>query len=82
MASSITSVRGGTQLQRVLASKAALRSFSRTWLNELIDRKMRATMLSPGQVWTPIQERMFAPFEPDTKLQFDALIPRGAMACP
>ena len=36
-------------------------------------------MLSPGQVATPIQEQLF---DPETKHQFEALIPRGEMGRP
>ena len=35
------------------ASKAALRSFARTWTNELKGRKIRANVLSPASVETP-----------------------------
>jgi NAD(P)-dependent dehydrogenase (short-subunit alcohol dehydrogenase family) len=35
-------------------SKAALRSFARTWANELKDRGIRVNCLSPGAVDTPI----------------------------
>ena len=36
------------------ASKAAVRSFARTWANELKDRGIRVNCLSPGAVDTPI----------------------------
>jgi NAD(P)-dependent dehydrogenase (short-subunit alcohol dehydrogenase family) len=32
------------------ASKAAIRSFARTWTNELKDRKIRTNVISPGAV--------------------------------
>ena len=35
------------------ATKAALRSFVRTWTTELKDRNIRANVLSPGGVDTP-----------------------------
>ena len=38
------------------ATKAALRSFARTWTNELKDRKIRVNVISPGAVETPIIE--------------------------
>jgi NAD(P)-dependent dehydrogenase (short-subunit alcohol dehydrogenase family) len=41
------------------ASKAALRSFARTWTNELKDRKIRANVLSPGAVETPMFNAQF-----------------------
>ena len=41
------------------ASKAALRSFARTWTNELKDRKIRTNVLSPGAVETPMFNGQF-----------------------
>src|ERR1700733_9703232 len=35
------------------ASKLALRSFARTWLNELKERKIRVNLLVPGAIATP-----------------------------
>jgi NAD(P)-dependent dehydrogenase (short-subunit alcohol dehydrogenase family) len=61
------------------ASKAALRSFARTWLNELKDRRIRVNVLSPGQIQTPIQEQLF---DAETIRQFESLIPRGKMGRP
>ncbi|WP_166141751.1 glucose 1-dehydrogenase [Methylosinus sp. RM1] len=36
------------------ATKAAVRSFARTWTNELKDRNIRVNVVSPGPVETPI----------------------------
>jgi NAD(P)-dependent dehydrogenase (short-subunit alcohol dehydrogenase family) len=36
------------------ATKAAVRSFARTWTNELKDRHIRINTLSPGPIETPI----------------------------
>ncbi len=38
------------------ASKAAVRSFARSWTTDLKDRKIRVNVLSPGPVETPILE--------------------------
>ena len=35
------------------ASKAAVRSFARTWSNELKDRGIRVNVVSPGMIVTP-----------------------------
>jgi len=40
------------------ASKAALRSFARTWLNELKGRNIRVNVLSPGPIATPMQDQV------------------------
>jgi NAD(P)-dependent dehydrogenase (short-subunit alcohol dehydrogenase family) len=60
------------------ASKAALRSFARTWLVELKDRRIRVNILSPGTIDTP----GLGPLGPDAKDSFRALIPRGEMGRP
>ena len=79
MTGSIASVKGWPDYSVYSASKAALRSFARTWLNELKDRNIRVNVLSPGQVATPIQDQMF---DAETKRQFESLIPRGKMGRP
>lgn len=79
MNGSIASVKGFPTFGVYSASKAALRSFARTWLNELKDRKIRVNVLSPGQVQTPIQEELF---DEETKRQFASLIPRGEIGRP
>jgi NAD(P)-dependent dehydrogenase (short-subunit alcohol dehydrogenase family) len=60
------------------ASKAGLRSFVRTWTQELKSRRIRANVLSPGPVRTP-------PVEAAPKGVIDAivsLVPMGRMAEP
>ncbi|TIX90696.1 SDR family oxidoreductase [Rhizobium sp. P44RR-XXIV] len=79
MTGSIASIKGWPDYSVYSASKAALRSFARTWLNELRDRHIRVNVLSPGQIATPIQDQMF---DAETKRQFEALIPRGKMGRP
>jgi NAD(P)-dependent dehydrogenase (short-subunit alcohol dehydrogenase family) len=41
------------------ASKAAMRSFARTWAADLKDRNIRVNVVSPGPVDTPIMEVQF-----------------------
>ena len=79
MTGSIASVKGWVDYSVYSASKAALRSFARTWLNELKNRRIRVNVLSPGQIATPIQEKLF---DEETKRQFESLIPRGKMGSP
>ena len=50
MTGSVASVKGFPGFGVYSASKAALRSFARTWLNELKGRNIRVNVLSPGQV--------------------------------
>ena len=79
MNGSIASVKGWPDYSVYSASKAALRSFARTWLNELKERQIRVNVLSPGQIATPIQDQVF---DEETKAQFESLIPRGKMGRP
>jgi len=78
MNGSIASVKGFPGFGVYAASKAALRSFARTWLNELKGRNIRVNVLSPGPIDTPIQEQI----EKETKQMFESLIPRGKMGRP
>jgi NAD(P)-dependent dehydrogenase (short-subunit alcohol dehydrogenase family) len=61
------------------ASKAALRSFARTWLNELKGRNIRVNVLSPGPIATPMQDQVLTA---EAKQMFESLIPRGTMGRP
>jgi NAD(P)-dependent dehydrogenase (short-subunit alcohol dehydrogenase family) len=61
------------------ASKAALHVFARTWVNELKDRRIRVNVLCPGQVNTPLMDRVL---DAEAKKQFESLIPRGKMGRP
>src|SRR5271156_452690 len=75
---SVASVKGFPGFGVYAASKAALRSFARTWLNELKGRKIRVNVLSPGQVDTPDSQRL----DQATREMFESLIPRGKMGRP
>ena len=73
MTGSVASVKGFPGFGVYAASKAALRSFARTWLNELKGRKIRVNVLSPGQVDTPDSQRL----DEATRKMFESMIPRG-----
>ena len=45
------------------ATKAAVRSFARSFSAELLDRRIRVNVLSPGPIETPIFDRLGAPQE-------------------
>jgi len=75
---SIASVKGFPGFGVYSASKAALRSFARTWLNELKGRNIRVNVLSPGPIDTPVQEQIGE----EAKQMFESLIPRGKMGRP
>jgi NAD(P)-dependent dehydrogenase (short-subunit alcohol dehydrogenase family) len=62
---SIATIKGFPDISVYSATKAAVRSFARTWTNELRGRQIRVNTLSPGHIDTPIF---------DTWLQGDALV--------
>ena len=76
---SIADVKGFPSISVYSATKAAIRSFARTWTTELKDRRIRVNVLTPGQVATAKQEELF---DEATKRQFESLIPRGQMGRP
>jgi len=75
---SIASIKGFPAFGVYSASKAALRSFARTWLVELKERKIRVNILSPGPIDTAIME----PLGRDAREHFKSLIPRGELGRP
>ena len=75
---SIAAVKGFPGLGVYNASKAAVRSFARTWTMDLKPRKIRVNVLSPGTIDTPILD----PFSEETKDYFVSLIPMGRMGRP
>jgi NAD(P)-dependent dehydrogenase (short-subunit alcohol dehydrogenase family) len=78
MNGSIASVKGFPAFGVYNASKAAVRSFARTWTVDLKARNIRVNVLSPGTIDTPALEGM-----PREKLdEFTSFIPRGTMGRP
>ena len=75
---SIASIKGYPAFGVYSASKAAVRSFARTWLLELKERGIRVNILSPGPIDTAIME----PLGADTKEFFKSQIPRGELGRP
>ena len=66
------------------ATKAAIRSYVRTWSAEFAGRGIRANVISPGPIDTPIFYGQFATKEAaeGLKEQFEANIPMGRMGHP
>ena len=60
------------------ASKAAVRSFARTWANELAPRGIRVNVVAPG----PTDTAMFAAASDEVRETLTALIPLGRMGRP
>ena len=75
---SINSIKGLPAFGVYSASKAALRSFARTWLLELKEHGIRVNVLSPGPIDTAIME----PLGADTIEFLKSQIPRGELGRP
>jgi NAD(P)-dependent dehydrogenase (short-subunit alcohol dehydrogenase family) len=73
MNGSIASIKGFPGMSVYNASKAAVRSFARTWTNDLKDRNIRVNVLSPGTIDTGV----FVGVPKEVKDQFVAQIPMG-----
>ena len=78
MNGSIASVKGFGGFSVYNASKAAIRSFARTWTNDLKARKIRVNVLSPGTIDTAL----FDGVAQEIKDGFVSLIPMGRMGRP
>jgi NAD(P)-dependent dehydrogenase (short-subunit alcohol dehydrogenase family) len=78
MNGSIAGVKGLPGMSVYNASKAAVRSFARTWTNDLKDRKIRVNVLSPGSIQTGV----FNGVAQDVIDGFKAMIPMGRIGQP
>ena len=73
---SIASVKGFPAFGVYSASKAAVRSFARTWTVDLKARKIRVNVLSPGTIDTAIFDGIPKEAKDDVR---SSLIPRGTI---
>jgi NAD(P)-dependent dehydrogenase (short-subunit alcohol dehydrogenase family) len=66
------------------ATKAAIRSFARTWTVELKDRKIRVNAISPGPINTPVFNSLAQTKEEieQIKTRLVSSIPMGRMGSP
>ncbi|MFE9684411.1 SDR family NAD(P)-dependent oxidoreductase [Streptomyces sp. NPDC006285] len=65
------------------ASKAAIRSFARTWANELKDRGVRVNAISPGTIDTPGLDAVAGTGDPAAvRSRFAAGVPLGRIGRP
>jgi len=55
---SIADIKGFPAMSVYSATKAAVRSFARTWTNDLRGRGIRVNVISPGHIDTPIMESL------------------------
>jgi len=73
---SMASIKGLPAFGVYAATKAALRSFARTWAVDLRERKIRVNVVSPGTVVTPAYNRLM------TDEQIDAFTAQAAATTP
>ena len=66
------------------ATKAALRSYVRTWTSELKDRKIRVNVISPGLIETPIIQAQMPSKEvaDGARAYFTSITPLGRIGLP
>ena len=75
---SVASIKGTAAFDVYAATKAAIRSFVRTWTMDLKDRHIRSNVVSPGPINTPLVSRQPA----DVFAQIVSTIPMGRMGEP
>jgi NAD(P)-dependent dehydrogenase (short-subunit alcohol dehydrogenase family) len=78
---SVVSTKGMSIYSTYSATKAAIRNFVRTWAAELGPKGIRANVISPGPIETPIIDAQFESKEHADALreQFKKIIPMGRM---
>lgn len=72
------SVKGLPGLSVYSASKAALRSFARTWAAELAPRGIRVNVIIPG----PIDTALFTGSSDEARKHYAAMVPLGRLGLP
>jgi NAD(P)-dependent dehydrogenase (short-subunit alcohol dehydrogenase family) len=86
--SSNTNAKGTEGIGVYAAIKAGLRSFARTWANELRDRKIRVNVVSPGATQTPAIDALAGMLLPGPNAAADfenlqrAIVPLARYATP
>jgi NAD(P)-dependent dehydrogenase (short-subunit alcohol dehydrogenase family) len=78
MTGSIASIKGFEAFSIYNASKAAVRSFARSWTNDLKARHIRVNVISPG----PIDTGIFTGVPDQVKNAFVSLVPMGRIGKP
>jgi NAD(P)-dependent dehydrogenase (short-subunit alcohol dehydrogenase family) len=75
---SVYGVKGTAAFGVYAASKAAIRSFVRTWTEDLKDRRIRSNVISPGPIRTPQLSRQSA----DVIARIVSTVPMGRIGEP
>jgi NAD(P)-dependent dehydrogenase (short-subunit alcohol dehydrogenase family) len=84
LTASTAASRGSPAFSLYSATKAAVRSFARSWAIDLKARKIRVNVVSPGPINTSIHERSAgdAKSVEELKKQFASIVPLGRMGEP
>jgi NAD(P)-dependent dehydrogenase (short-subunit alcohol dehydrogenase family) len=77
---SIVSIKGFPAFSIYSATKAAVRSFARTWTTDLKDRGIRVNAVSPGPIDTPLLNEAFA--NPDDMKALASTVVMGRLGRP
>ncbi|WP_369068452.1 SDR family NAD(P)-dependent oxidoreductase [Kineococcus terrestris] len=78
-----TAAGSGTPAQGAYAAtKAAVRSYARTWANELSGRGVRVNVVSPGPVDTPLWDEVFGEGAEEVKKSIASGLPAQRIADP
>jgi len=81
---SIASLKGMPAFSVYSATKAAVRSFARSWTTDLKDRKIRVNVISPGPIDTPVLDGLGETKEERDgfKAQMTSMVPLGRIGQP
>jgi NAD(P)-dependent dehydrogenase (short-subunit alcohol dehydrogenase family) len=81
---SVASQKGMPAFSVYSATKAAVRSFARSWTTDLKDRKIRVNAISPGPIETPVLDGLVETEEQRTglKAQMRSMVPLGRIGQP
>jgi NAD(P)-dependent dehydrogenase (short-subunit alcohol dehydrogenase family) len=80
LSASIVSIKGFPAFSIYSATKAAVRSFARTWTTDLKDRRIRVNAVSPGPIDTPLLNQTFA--DPDDMKGLASTVVMGRLGRP
>ena len=73
---------GNSRLSAYAASKAAVRSFARTWADDLKGRNIRVNNISPGPIDTPIIDVTLGGGAAQRRAEYRSVVPLGRMGRP
>jgi NAD(P)-dependent dehydrogenase (short-subunit alcohol dehydrogenase family) len=76
------SIQGMPAFSVYSASKAAVRSFARSWTNDLKERKIRVNVVSPGPIETPAIDKIAGENRDGFLAQMAAGVPLGRVGQP